>query len=77
MLPAFSAVFAAVTEVTPDMNTSNTKPGLVAGLIFLFLLVSAALLMRSMSKHLKIARENLSQPKSVQDNEEGNAGSGT
>lgn len=62
-----------VAEVTPEMNTDNTKPGWVAGLIFLFLFVSSGLLMWSMTQHLKTARRNLS---SAQDIEEGTAGPG-
>lgn len=73
VLPALTQAQVLITEVTPDMNTSNTKPGWVAGLIFLFLFVSAALLMRSMTKHLKTARKNLSQPQEPTD---GTAGPG-
>ena len=70
----FSATFAAMAPllsfvtlaVTPDMNTDNTKPGWVAGLIFLFMFVSSALLMRSMTKHLKVARANLTPPQETE-----------
>lgn len=59
----FTGILSFITlAVTPDMNTDNTKPGWVAGLIFLFLFLSSALLMRSMTKHLKVARTNLTPP---------------
>lgn len=59
----FTGILSFITlAVTPDMNTDNTKPGWVAGLIFLFLFLSSVLLMRSMTKHLKVARTNLTPP---------------
>jgi hypothetical protein len=60
-----------------EVNTENVRPGGVAGLFFLGLLVASVVLFRSMNRHLRVARENLSpRPAADQDPVDGPAGTG-
>jgi hypothetical protein len=60
-------------------QTQSVRPGPTAGLVFLFLFVAAGLLLRSMNRHLKVARANLSTrpadtgvPQDAEDGADGN-----
>jgi hypothetical protein len=60
-------------EVDPEV----ARPGGVAGLFFLGLLLASVVLFRSMNRHLRVARENLSPRSPDQDALDGVAGAGT
>jgi hypothetical protein len=59
-------------EVDPEV----ARPGGVAGLFFLGLLIATVVLFRSMNRHLRVARENLTPRSSDQDAVDGVAGAG-
>jgi hypothetical protein len=73
MLPFVVIVNEVIAqEIDPDV----ARPGGVAGLFFLGLLAACVVLFRSMNRHLRVARENLTPRPSDQDAPDGVAGSG-
>lgn len=58
-LPTFPALEAAGVLAAQEVTEETAKPGGVAGLFFVGLLVAAFLLWRSMNRHLKVAQRNL------------------
>jgi hypothetical protein len=73
MLPFIVISEVIAQEVDPEV----ARPGGVAGLFFLGLLAASVVLFRSMNRHLRVARENLTPRPSDQDAPDGVAGSGT